>query len=589
MNFVVKLDKWLETNGLVHTSTTFKLYSDKELTNLIDTVTDSDPLFLSLNTDIPIGASYYVVATRHFNVENIDYESEVFTITNNGDAINNMILSKPVIIEQPSVIIDKKTIQDSVDTFTLKTSTYRGKGDGHTHTHWFVYDATGLLFVKLRDVDNKTSIEIPKSLIFGKNQIVFKAIHCSNNIESPIGSYTINFNKVNFEITTQLVNIPLTDFTVEFTKIDTSKPMRLIKVNVLNNYNDVLSVYTMSEPVGSINTITIPENIVTDNNRLLLEIYCYDESNKITKVAREVFPIQNSLENHYILDYTYLEEISSYEDLNIVVPSNSVGDIVNGLLWLPNGNKVSSYSIDLNTGSLTKVKDLNGVELLNLAGSETYINYKNGYLIIDNYDTGTPTFMVYKHNLSTDTFTLLHTLARVENKTVAVNNSIVQINLDEFIYSPYDTNKLIKYNFKTNTLTPLKDIPMNITSCVLTKLEDGRILVIGNEDHLTKVYRIEEDDYIDSISIVPDTFIGKDLKSIELVNKDTLIFINNGVDNRMMYFDRSDYGLKPLDTLLTDVNINTVVPMNGITGLLGVIEEDYGNSIPEHTIINLYK
>jgi len=345
----------------------------------------------------------------------------------------------------------------------------------------------------------------------------------------------------------------------------------------------------MSEPVGVTNTITIPENIVTDNNRLLLEIYCYDESNKITKVAREVFPIQNSLENHYILDYTYLEEISSYEDLNIVVPSNSVGDIVNGLLWLPNGNKVSSYSIDLNTGSLTKVKDLNGVELLNLAGSETYINYKNGYLIIDNYDTGTPTFMVYKHNLATDTFTLLHTLARVENKTVAVNNSIVQINLDEFIYSPYDTNKLIKYNFKTNTLTPLKDIPMNITSCVLTKLEDGRILVIGNEDHLTKVYRIEEDDYIDSISIVPDTFIGKDLKSIELVNKDTLIFINNGVDNGMMYFDRSDYGLKPLDTLLTDVNINTVVPMNGITGLLGVIEEDYGNSIPEHTIINLYK
>ncbi len=587
MNFVLKLDAWLETNGLIHTSTTFRLYSDKDKTILIDEITDSDKLLLSINTDIPIGSTYYVVAIRHFDQENIDYESEVFAITNNGDAINNMILTEPVIVEEPSVVINKTTILEGVDTFTLRTSKYRGKGDGHTHTHWFVYDSLGLLFVKLNDVDNKTSIEIPKRVIYGKNKVIFKAIHCSNNIESPVGSYSVSFNKVNFEIISQMYNIPLVDYKLEFRKIDILKPMRLIKVNMFNKYGDLLRVFDMNEISGDSNSITITDNYLSDNIELKLEIYCYDESNKITKLTRTLYPIQNTLENQYIVDYVYLNEIESFDDPEVLA-NNSVGDIVNGLALLPKDNGVSGYDVNIENGKFTNVKTLNGVNLFGKS-DDTYINYKNGYLVIDTYNVDKPTFMVYKHNIANDTFALLHTLERDEVKTVAHNNNIVQISLEEFIYNPYGGNKLLKYNFKTNVITELKDLPMNSTNSILIKLEDGRILVIGNVDHLTKIYRLEEDDYVDAVSIVPGTFIGLDLKVVELVNKDSLIFANNDTNIEIMYFNRSDYKLSLLDVELSGDKISTVIPLNGYTAFTGFIETNYATDVQEHTLVNLFK
>lgn len=587
MNFVVKLEPWLEINGLEHISTTYSLYMDRDLTELVEEITDSDKLFLSITTDIPIGFSYYVLATRHFNIPNIDYTSEVFTITNNGEAINNMILSEPVTIEAPNIIITRQTIDDSDETFTLRTSSYRGKGDGHTHTHWFVYSGERLLFIKLKDVDDKTSIDIPKSIVYGLNQVTFKAIHCSNDIESSIGSYDINFNKVNFEVISQLKNIPITDYTIVFKKIHTDQPMRLWKVNLLNNYNEVINVYTITEQVGDTNSILIPDSMVANNAKLKMEIYCYDESNSITKIVREIMPIESSLENQYIPDYKYLNEVVVLEDLDTIVPKNCVCDIVSGYSLIPKSGEIGEYHFDTE-GQLNKVSTLTGVDLLNGNANETYVNYTNGYLIIDNYDNDIPTFMVYKHNLATNTYTLLHTLARGDERTVAVNNNMVQINLEEFIFNPYGSNQLVKYNFKTNTITELRDIPMEITSSVLVKLEDGRILVIGNKTHLTKIYIIEEDVYIDSVSIVPELFVGKDLKVASLINKDSLIIINNGIDTGVLYFDRSTYILSEIDISIGLSN-NTILPLNGEIALLGRVEEDYSENIPEHTTINLYK
>ena len=588
MTITIKLEPWLETNGLIHETTEYNIYADKDLTTLIDTITDSDKLYLSVETDLPIGATYYVVATRRFNVTNIDYDSETFVITNNGEAINNMILSEDVVIDKPMIIIDREDIRNSIEFFTLKTSQYRGVGDGHTHTHWFIFDSTGLLYFDMYNTENKTSIDIAKNIIASKNELTFKAIHCSNSIESDIGIYTISFNKVNFEITSQLVNVPISDYTVEFTKVEDSSPMRLLTINLYNTYDEIIKIYEMSEPAGNTNSIVIPEELIAENENIKLEIYCYDEVNTLNNIIRTIYPIENSLENQYIPEYEYFNNFREIDNFGILVPDNTTADIVNGEVFLPNGSKISKYYVNTESGEITFLADVKGVTLPTPDADGTWISYVNDYLVVDTLLDEKPTFYVYKYNFVTDTFILLHTSVRDDLKTVAYNNNMIQISLYEYLYAPYGNNVIMKYNFKTNVVTPVTTMPIGTTSSVLIKLLDGRILILGNVDHLTLIYRPVEDDFIDGVSIVPGDFIGKDLKVVELVNRDYIIIINNKVDKGVLYFDRIDYTLKEVDVDLIVPTYNTVIPLNGYVGLACIELPDFINTNTKYNKIGLY-
>lgn len=588
MNLTIKLEPWLETNGLLHETTEYNIYTDKELTDVLETITDSDKLFLSVETDLPVGDTYYVVATRRFNVTNIDYESEVFVITNNGEEINYALLTTDVVIDKPMIIIERKDIRESVDKFTLKTSQYRGKGDGHTHSHWFIFDSVGLIDFRLNDTVNKTSIEINKNIIASKNNLTFKVIHCSNSIESDIGEYSISFNKVNFEITSQLVNVPISDFTVGFTKINKNKPMRLLTINIYNTYGDIVKIYEMSEPAEDVNSIVIPEDIIANNDYIDLEIYCYDEVNTLNKLIRRVHPIQNTLENHYIPDYEYFNNFREIDNFGILVPDNTKADIVNGEVFLPNGSIISKYYINTESGKISHLSDVKGVTLPTPNSEGTWISYTNDYLIVDTLENDKPTFFVYKYNFVTDTFVLLHTKSRDDIRTVSFNNNMVQISLYEYMYVPYGSNVIMKYNFKTNIITQLKTMPIETTSTVIIKLIDGRIMIIGNVDHMTYIYRPVENDFIDGVSVVPGNFIGKDLKVVELVNRDCIVIINNKIDKGVLYFDRVDYTLREVDVDLIVPTYNTVIPLNGYVGLACIELPDFVNTNTKYNKIGLY-
>mgnify|MGYP000411457251 CR=1 FL=1 len=66
-------------------------------------------------------------------------------------------------------ILKLKDIEDNTDNVTIKTSSYRGKGDGHTHTHWLIVADGDIKLRSLKDFVNKTSITIEKHKINFEN------------------------------------------------------------------------------------------------------------------------------------------------------------------------------------------------------------------------------------------------------------------------------------------------------------------------------------------------------------------------------------------------------------------------------------
>lgn len=574
MNITVKLTRFPEDNGLVHESTTYRLYGDKELTNLIKEITDSDKLLLSVETDLPKGASIYVVAIRHFNIPNINYESEVFEFVNNVEDVSNMLLREKVVIERPKVYADRSEILDvNTNTFTVTTSRYRGKGDGHTHSHFLVYSGDKLLEAKLNVSDNKTSYTFDKELIAGKNKLIFKAIHCSNNIESSVGEYVLTFDRLNFEIVSQLDNIPVSNYEVVFKKIDSDKPMNIFKVNVIDKDNNLLKIYNIRENGRVINSIKLEETMFLKDEPIWLEIYCYNEVGSLSKVVRKVTPGKDTYDNHYIPDYKYRNELDSGMDYDSFINGGSFGDIVNGEVFLPVGNRVKKFAFDYDNKELIDGEFLQGVDLLNPGTKGSVIEYtRTGHLFIDTYDTDDkPTFMVYKHNPNLNSYVLKHMITREDEvENTSRNNSLLEITNGVYYYIPDDGNNQIKsYDIINNVLENVATVPVSMTDGCLLKLEDGRVLIITTDGHLTNVYDPVNNEFIDGASVVPDDFLGVNLKTIKLVNRDYLIMTSTGSDReKTMYFDRSNFKLTPLELELDSVDDSTFVQLNGPVAIM---------------------
>lgn len=594
MELVINISKWPETSPLEHIRTDIIIKDDNDAIVLEDSITS---LVYVKEIDIPVGSTYYVTEKKVFSVkdlpeganDDLTYESIVHTITNNDEAISNMLLSKPVIVEKPIVMLKLSDIESSVDDVIITSSSFRGSGDGHTHTHWVIKVDGNIVHRSLEDTVNKTSIVIPKFKIKDfTTSLEIYCTHCSNFIESEIEVFKLVKNTLNFKVISNLVNVPLGSYNLKISKINNELPMRLTKVIVKHN-DTQLKIFTVNSD-NNILDVVLNSILIEPNRTLTIELYGLDSKLELNKKVYTLIPYNLQYEDNINKEYEYEKTFTNRID-EVLLPVGLVTDTIDNCILVPNDNFIDMY---LTSPKVTYISSI--PSLLHLGNKDNmFIRVNNdNTILIDCLDSNNkPTFLVYEFDTINNVYFLKHLMVRdTETFTVAINNSIEQISNDEFIYSVKGTNKLMKYNKKTNTLVVLKAIPLeDTTDSVILKMDDNQLLILGNGSYHTTIYNIEENRHIDGLILTYSGYVGVSMKKVDLINGDKILLVNTTETNinKVLYFDISKYDFEELDKVIPITDNNLLFRNNNQNMIANVLLKDYIDYMVDRLNINIFQ
>lgn len=551
MEIVVNLEPWPDDSPVRHDSTKFIVLDGNKLEVTHETTTS---MVFVKEIDIPIGSTYYVVAERQFSlkdsnydISNINYRSEEFVISNNETEISNMLLAKDIVIETPYIFIDRNDIINGTsDTFVINSSKYKGIGDGHTHSHWIIKYNGEIIHRVINNRVNKTSITLEKNLVKNLPSFEVYCTHCSNNIESSIGKLKITLNTLNFELTNNITSLVSTGTKLLIKRINTTRPLGLTKITI-KHQDEVIKIIETDPLLEDDFSYILSSTILEIKRDMIIELYGNDITGELGRKVYKLDMIDNLYNNDSInIDVKYdmkLESISFEGKLPVIV-----SDSFRNNVFIPNNNMLEVFNVS-EDGSLTYNKSIQSLSLGNVTKDNMFIKYTDdNYLIVDAmldmYNGNHPRFIVFKHDVYKDTFTITNVMDRNDELyPLGYNNAIEFLGNGDFIYSIYGSNEMKKVNYLTGTIVNTKPIPeTEIDGAMIMKMLDNNILVLSNKTHKSYIYNIEENNYRSAMSIPFNQIINKDLKKLDLANGDKVLFTidDNTSDGTLVWFNSKE-------------------------------------------------
>lgn len=535
---LLTLKPWEEIPGIKHIRTIWEVADGESFLNILETVESTDMLeaYFS-NIFIPVGATYYVRATRVFSNGTRSTLDPIPT-TNYGSDKSSILLADDPIVEIPFVYVNAEDIISNDSTLRVTTSEFRCSADDHAYTHWIVLDGNNnILECKLYDKVNKTSIDINNNYVFkNKSKLHFIAIHGTNTgVESPAGRKTIDLTTdFNFEINSGISWIePLKDFKIVFTPIDKDKPMNIFKVELLDYATESLVI----TPERSGDTFIIPWLYLKEGLQYKLLIYAYDKNLIYSKVYKTL-KVANTV-NTVVRDpsYEYIGKVEESTSYNSRLPNNPIHSeaLFDMQVMIPMPDK----TVEIWNSDDISLKDSKGVAngLTVLSSTPTYTLIKpitKSLILVDTpSEAGVPTFMLYSYSNHNSVFTLEATIERpTETTCLGKTNAIVQISSTEYIYLPVGSNMLRKLNIVDNTVSDVREIPSDKTDkAILIRMGGSSILIANLEGYQTQIYDYEKNAFKDGVIFGPTSFVGAELRTMPLINGDTLIVKTKAIEN----------------------------------------------------------
>ena len=596
----VSLKKWVVIGGIDHVKTDWELATDDEFLNIIDSKTteDVDLNLYQSNYNVPLGVKYFLRAKRYFNNNTDTGWLDTIEIVTNRNEYSRMMLRESIEIDQPILYVNIDEYRDENLSFKVKSSAYRANNSEHLYSHWVVTDyQDNLLFSSLNDDVNLLSIDIPKNInIEDRNNLKIMCVHVSvEGIESKPGVYLLNLEDYNFEIVTDLSNVsPLLDIEIKIAAIDNSKPMLIDKIEIVN----VVTKEVVLTPMIVGDKIKVPWYILKIGT--VLDIYIYGRDLRAsynTYIKR--LTVSKYMKDNYNPEIEYIRTYTDYrKDVDLIIPNFVTSEfIVNDNLLVPikGSDKVhliaSSGNVLRNTGKIAK-----GMSLLNTNNIYTYLKRFNGYMVlVDTLDTyGKPMFMVYRYNVHSDDFTLIHSKIRNDEFIpLGKTNAILQISTEKFMYIPVGSNKLMEYDIIENEINELGEIPLqNFTNGFIIRINSDKYMISGGDGYVTTRYSVKEKKFENFISLDNREFIGTEVKTYELMNRDTIVMKTSvdGLNTEAFYYSYKDekfiYISKPLPTKIDTVFI---LAANGNLILSNYVDKDLITDIEEHNNYRVFE
>ena len=547
---LVRIRKYANLQNVQHIATSWKVASDKAMTDIIDEKPNSNMLELYYsNIEVPDGVTYYVQARRHFNQSNMDYDVEPIAVSNNDQAYNNMLFQEDSYIEEPYVVINRDELMNNDDaTLTFKTSKFRSSYDKHKATHYIILDSNNeVIFTRMNETQHLTSLEIPNSWEYrNRNKVTFMAIHVgASGMESKVGKKVLFFNRdINWKFDKNIVSVePNIDLTLTFIPLNDT-PVDIRRVELITPTTGEIVLTFDQFPITE---FTIPWNLLLEDISYDLKITYISNAQRITTTKRLTTANYNNL---VIRDpeFTYKNTIITKSLDAFYIPNNlHVEMMYNGNLLIPKETKrLDIYRWDsVNKELIKTTKSADGIRLLSDNIKNTLVKpFTRGLILIDTLnDDLKPTFLLYRYNLKDNTFTLLSTVPRLdETESLGGTGSFVQTDFKTLYYLAVGTNKLRRYNIETKTIEDMLDIPLeNMTKGILLRSRSGRLFICNSSKYEAVMYNIKSNKVTEGYQFGPESFINKTLKSVQLMNGSSLVFFSgddaNSTNGSFQYYN----------------------------------------------------
>ena len=545
---VNKIRPWVPINGITHDKTTWQISDHEDFSNILDEVQESDvwiDTYISV-IDLPPGATYYVRAKRHFSSgDSSDWlVKRIRKLDTSG-----IYLADEISVDTPMVYVSKEDLLDNTKTtITVKSSSYRGKGDGHSYSNWVVVDNTGdILFNSIKDTTNLTEIEIEKSLLNVNkvSELRFYVAHGTGlGIESEFGYKNVKLDSFNFIIENNLNKIiPYNDYRIKITNIN-GEPNNIYRWVLRDLNNNII----WESNVNEITEIVLKGDFLEPSSTYILDLYVkqYNADDRIKSITLQTLPKD---EYKYIPNYKYDNVLESILSKPQFIQNDVITEeFYTGIVPVPKSgsNSCDYYEYNNSNNTLNTLSGLNILDIPTTNRDNIKIELlEDNKLLVDYLDNnGDPTFAIYKYNSFYQSTTLLRTIVRDdESNTTAFNNNLIFVNSKEAVYLPnQDTvTKLKKLNIETGEITELTPLTSgNISGGNIAYIGNGKILVIHTSFVNSMVYDINKNEWYFGPTI-PYEFKDRPLKQISLVNGNVLYIkttdVENTDNNNVMIYD----------------------------------------------------
>jgi len=544
----LKIRPWDPIDGLEHTSTSWRIATDIDMTNILEEITDST-IWLTLwysNITIPASVTYYAQAQRTLSDGTVLPWTEPIPVRNHNNS-TSVLLHTEVKIATPIVNIGG-------DETNLIASTGEAKltAESHFATHWIIRNANKeVIFVSLYDETNLTSLTVSKALLDYDNLagIYVEAIHLTaTGIESKIGSTYKDILSTNFEITTNLKYVePYTDLVLRFSKIDPTLPIGITKINLKPMYGDtVLYTQTFSSEVS---IVTIPKNLLLPDREYVIELYVrINEKNEIVRYYMNT--------NDYSTRTQFIDNDKVYENKIIprksepfykIIPYSSLYETFDNRIYAPYVDEGTYYGIYEYIYNKDDGEDNISVNRSYVPGISLYDTTESWYgkmlegniFLTDNYDNtdDVAMFAVYDYNPFEGSFILKHTIKRINSVPLGYNNAVVSLDKTTIAFlNPDNASSIGFYDVINNTIRysiESDDFVNNpLINAALVDIGNGRLLVVPGRGSYTTtyIYNISSNTWSQGISI-PESFRDHSLRADKLSNGDTIIYRRDKPDN----------------------------------------------------------
>jgi len=502
-------------SGLTHISTSWEVskipnFTDPAYVILSDLQDTTNILEYRLSYDLQPSEPLYVRTKYHFSGGGASNWSRIIPL--NADQIGIKLSSTVVMTPIPKVKVNYDANNNGtmvISTPTMKL--YAGTGT-HKSTSWEIVDTNGvIIFSRVNDIDNLTSISIDANLINSNKAYIVKVKHTTNtNSSSNYGKVTINQNSNSYSLFklympyNMMPNsrsyFDLRLFTTLFQSID----IKIVDdTGVIRDSN---YAQTSTTPYVDLSNLELYYSYsvyarlnLTDGsstNYILID--------KVTLLPNEVVPYSSTV--------TYLNKQSLTQETNLGgMVTQTARETRTQNIWLGKQQSDTLFEYRMISGKLVEVGPAASITGTNNILSKPYINIMplyDGSLLVDYSSDVTngiyrkSTFNNYYYNPIVDKLTYKSTLVREDERYATSLSSSAAVMPDALYYIPaklVDVNEnelpleLRKLDLVNTTMSTVGPLPVTIKRNVtFIPVDAVNIIMLGGTGSGVLVNNIEE-------------------------------------------------------------------------------------------------
>lgn len=491
-----------EATGKNHTLTKYQVGKTADFTlgsNILQEVDgDSNNKMLNIgriNLLMPEGTVWYTRFKRFFSDGTFEANFSVPEAAYSKDVNNNKFIKSTSVIEKPSIKVEDKEAFLEITSSTAKID----GADGHLYTSYFLFSSGVLVYRKVEDEDNLTSLVIPVTELNFKilDELTVHVVYgTTNGAESPMATFKLNTSKLGYSISGDFGNIPYNKNQI-YTLTSPDNNVIVANAFLYNGSGESLGEFHrlvyINKEVGLVKTseIYVESEHFMPNSIYTLRLHLVNSSNEAISEIKNYVITTEELDAPFVVDEKFVYsnlDFKMFTGLNGTLPVGNIFAVSYESnykdIFLPSTSlqySLSKFKLYPNNLELALDKDIDMAISNTVAPKAAFFTRDKRLLVLVAIDASTLRLVEFNYNahdsivlskISTTNFAIPNAIAMIEKNAIELSDNEKQI---YYITNSATTASVFgRINIATKAIETLASRPANDSQANLVNVGGNR-------------------------------------------------------------------------------------------------------------------